>query len=337
VTDSELRKAALGVRELARRGILATEVRAMPHSERRLLRIEAYEIVWPVVFHRLTRRLETGRGHHRCASSVRRLEQECLDRFHDDVDAVLDDLFGNAKVPIANLEGWVSRRITAATVNAHRRRRGERGALQRPRLPGWLADALGHEPRLLALAVDLLVWVGVETTAGTQLWPLDAWAERRGAQTGDHQGAHRTVTEDVAAVLAAMRRRPTWYQRYVERPLGRKQAPLRLVSWTTRPDSSPEPSYLSLSGHDIDDARLLERAAAAVTTIEARLARSEDPRAVVVDVLTTVFDPGTGAEELDRCPGSGPDAGEMVTALLADPATLDRVVSVVRELSTRSG
>jgi hypothetical protein len=335
MTDKSMpEKAIPDVRELALLGILATYFQEASHEERRLLRIAAYELVYPVVFQGLTRRLERRRGHHHCARSVHNLRPECLDRFHDDVDGMLDFLFRRANGPIGNLEGWLSRCLPAGTAEAHRRRRGQRGALQRPRLTGWLTAALDYEPRLMSLAVEMLVWVGVEATAGGQPWPIDAWADMRCMQTGDYEGARRAVAHDVERVLAAMRQRPAWYERYVERPLGRKQAPLPLAPWT-----SPDPAQDSACPgrtrcYEAEETRLKERAATAVTIIQDRLARSEDPRAVVVEVLTTVFDPGTGAEELDRCPGSGPDAEDLVATLLADPVTIDRVVSAVRDLSS---
>src|SRR6185369_13070063 len=92
---------------------------------------------------------------------------------------------GAARHPIKNLEGWVASRIRPATVDGHRRRRGLRGAQQRPRVPAWLAAELGGEPWLTTLATRILEWVGVTTTAGTELWPLDAWAELRTTVTDD--------------------------------------------------------------------------------------------------------------------------------------------------------
>ena len=113
------------VRDLARRGILADRARTASDAERGLLRAGGYALVWPVVFQRLTRRIELARGHPACASSVHRLEADCLDKFHDDVEAVLDDLLTSAKVPVVNLEGWIARRIGPAS----RPRRRPRGSL----------------------------------------------------------------------------------------------------------------------------------------------------------------------------------------------------------------
>lgn len=320
------------VRDLARRGMLADRMAAASGVEQIRLRSGAYEIIWPVVFQRLTRRVELARGHHACASAVNRLESECLDRFQDDVEAVLDDLFRNARTPIGNLEGWIASRLTAATVDGHRRRRGERGALQRPRLPGWLADALGHDPWLTALAVEILVWVGLPTTAGVDVWPLGVWAERRAVLTGDFRDSDRLVADDVERVLAAMRQRPAWYANFVERPLGRKQTPV-LPAARADVDSTPDHACLSLvERHEADDARLIDLAATAVAAIEARCRRREDLRSVAVDVITTVFGSGTGAEDLDRPPGAALDEDERVRRLIADPATVDRIVAAIVDI-----
>jgi len=244
----------------------------------------------------------------------------------------VDDLLRNAKVPIHHLEGWVSKRLPASTIDAYRRRRGERGALQRPRLPGWLAAGLNHDPLLMELALEMLEWAGVETTAGIHTWPLGVWAERRAVLTGDYDSARRAVADDVETVLAAMRARPKWYADYVERPLGHKQAPL-LLTHGTDAGSPPERDHsIRARKHEADDTRLLELAAAAVQAMEIRLADGENPQTVVTEVLATVFGPGTVAEELDLRPGQGSDTDEVVAALLADPAAMDRIVRVVLDL-----
>ncbi|MFY1634761.1 hypothetical protein ACN27F_16035 [Solwaraspora sp. WMMB335] len=292
----------------------------------------AYELVWPVVYNRLTRRVEIQRGHHRCASGMHRLQPDCFDRFQDDVEAVIADLLKNAKVPIANLEGWVTSRLGPATVDAHRRRRGERGALQRPRMPAWLVDGLDHDQWLTVLALEVLVWVGVPTTAGLNLWPLAAWTERKATVTGRHGTGEAEVARDVDRVLLAMRARPQWYAKYVERPLGHKQAPV-LSGPGSDADPAREEVHLPLvEPYEADDTRLAELAAVAVEAIEARLRRGDDRRCAVSTVLQAVFGAGTGADELDRVPGGGTDEGTRVTALLSDPHQLDRIAEAVLEM-----
>ncbi len=327
------RNATHDVRELARQGVLATHVLNVSDTDRRLLRINAVELVWPVVYDRLTRRLELSRDHHACASSIHRLEPACLDRFHDDVEAAVDDLFRNAKMRIFNLEGWVSKRLKASTIDAYRRRRGSRGALQRPRLPRWLAAALGNELRLIRLALEMLEWVGIDSPATATVWPFVPWAERRAVVTGDYEAAYRSVVEDVDIVLAAMRQRPKWYADFVERPLGRKPVPV-LYAQRTDPDAGMlEPwSAVRARQQEADDARLLHLAATALEEIVLRIRLGHDRRTAVYDVLTALFGPGTGAEELDRLPGEGSGTDEAVLASLADPKTIERIASVVLSL-----
>lgn len=319
------------IRELARSGSLAATFAQAPAATRRRLWQEGYELLHPIVFNRLTRRVEARRGHRDCMMSIGRLRPDCLDRFHDDMEAVLSDLFRNARRPIYNLEGWVDSRLVRSTVDAYRRRRSRRGALQRPRIPRWLALALHHDERLLGLAVEMLEWVGVEATAGAEDWPVEAWAAQRAAEIGDYETARRAVLADIATVLTAMRTKPPWYQDYVERPLGHKQLPLALPH---RSGCGPGPDQppTALERGVADDNRRAELAALAVDVIAARLARGDDAKETVVEVIGSLFGAGTAAETMDRAPGQGGDDGEVVDACLADPGTVDRVVAVVLDL-----
>ena len=307
------------VRGLAATGELAVVAAAASGDELRGLRAGLYEIVQPIVFQCLTRKLEIARGHRGCASSVFRLEDGCLDRFHDDMDAVLEDVFRNATVPVHNLEGWVRRRLTIATVNGYRRRRGERGALQRPRIPRWLAARLDEVPRLTALATDLLEFVGSDSVVSTSVWPVDTWAERRASVSGDFESARREVVRDIEVVLSAMRARPAWYEAYVERPLGHKPHPVAPILRTAADDLP--------NSNTSDDVLLFELASIAVRRISRRVARGENPRTAAVDVVVQVFTNGVGG--LDRLPGDAPAFDELVASGLADDATVDRVVATV--------
>ena len=320
------------VRDLARRGRLAAVAATVDGTDARRLTGAVYEVTWPVVYSHLTRRLEAQRGHHGCATSVHRLADECLDRFHDDVEAVVGDVLRRASAPLENLEAWIASRINAATVDAHRRRRGRTGALQRPRLPGWLAEALGRDPWLCTLAVEILVWVGVPATAGTSTWPLESWATRRAEETGDWRGSDpAAAARDVETVLATMRRRAEWYRSYVDVPLGHKQAPV-LPGPRADPDRTTEPAALSLVGpDDADDRRLRELAALAVDAIGDRLARGVPARGAVTDVLAVVFGDG-GGHDLARVPDGTPADGERAADLIAETAVTDRVVAVVLEI-----
>lgn len=317
------------LRELAAAGGLAA---AADGPERDGLVSAAYEVVWPIVFARVTCRFERQRGHLICASGVGGLSDECLDRFHDDVEAVVDDLLGHARQPIRQLEAWITPRLNAAMVNAHRRRRGARGALQRPRLPGWLRAGLGHDPWLTALATDILIWAGTSGTAGGLLWPVESWAQKRGMATGDWAAADpATVSREIETVLAVMRGRPAWFEAYVERPLGAKRPPVVTIAT----DAYGEPVLpLPVAGAaDRVEAELSELATAAVRAISDRIGRGEPAEAVVVDVIHTVFG-GAGAGTLDQTPHAAADPLDGIIGALTDPAALSvlvqRVLAIVR-------
>jgi hypothetical protein len=324
------------LRELAREGRLAAVVAAAEGSERRALTAAAYNVVWPIVFSRITRRVEQRRGHWNCATGVDHLAEECIDRFHDDVEAVVDDVLTHARQPVLNLEAWITGRLNAATVDGHRRRRGMRGALQRPRLPGWLADDLRHDRWLMALATQILVWVGVSHTAGNDVWPLETWAQERARFTGDWKDSDPSVVSvEVETVLTAMRRRPDWYESYVERPLGRKQAP---VATLVEDGAGQATAPLGLSDPDASvETEMLRLAADAVGAIDRRLGRGQQTQAIVVEVIRAVFG-GTFTGTLDRAPHDVADPLGGVTGALADQATVNRIVATVRDIiSERTG
>lgn len=321
-TDVE---AADWVRALAASGELARVAAAAEPAERRLLHRGAYAVCWPVVFQALTRGLENGRGHHRCAAGLEFLQPECLTRFCEDVEACVADLLAQARKPIHNLAGWVRSRIRRATVDGHRRRRGERGAVQRPRMPKWLAAHLANETgavdddtyqRWLAeLSLNIQTWVGVTATAGAGLWPYGSWAERRVVVTGDATGGEPAVRREVEIVLAAMRRNERWFHLYIERPLGFKQAPV-LPAETAADEPARELRHLSLTQpHEVEDALLSELAALAIEAMAGRIVKGEDPRTVVAETVAIVFGAGTDGE-----------------LLRADGETLDRIVQAVVEI-----
>lgn len=322
---AEPSSAADEVRRLAGAGELTEQFRGSSRDERRRLRAGAAEIAGPLVYERVSRPIERRRGHYECATTPRRMLPDCLDRFHDDVDGVLEDLFAHAHVPIANLEGWLASRLRRATIEAYRRRRGARGASQRPRVPGWLADALGRDAWLVDLAKAILEWVGTDATAGCSLWPLNAFAERRAGLTGDHAVRETVVAREVEIVLIEMRRRPEWYEKYVERPLGRKQAP-------TFTDLNPEPKPLPLvDSYEQDETVLRELASLAIEVMIARIDRGEDAAAVAADVLGTVFGDLTISDGLEKAPGDH-GGSQQVATLVDDPAELKRIVGAVLHL-----
>jgi hypothetical protein len=313
-------------RSLAKGGVLTQVHQAGTPEQQRQLNRDGYAIVSSIVFKHVTKPRELDRGHFRCTGGIHYLESDCLDRFQDDVEAVLHDLLSNAKRPIHNVEGWVRKRLNASTVNGYRRRRGLRGALQRPRPTQWLTEALHHDAWLTQLALEILEWVGISTTAGTGVWPLTAWAGDRARITGDWEGTERTVAADIEIVLAAMRTRPTWYEAFVERPLSQKEAPA-LPANRGSEDAGREPAYLSFTeDHEIRDARILEMAETAMVEIAARLAAGDPVQPTVIEVIREVFTSGISAEDLHRLPGTDE---ELLDRQLADPAVIDRVIAVV--------
>ncbi|MFJ7215405.1 hypothetical protein [Amycolatopsis sp. NPDC098790] len=313
-----------GVRRLARDGRLAGSASAAPPGDLARLRGAVYTVAWPLVFARITKPLERQRRHPDCARGLEWLRPDCLDRFHDDVEAVVEHALRRATDPIENFDGWLATRLSPATVDAHRRRRGEIGALQRPRLPAWLGDALGGDPWLCDLAVQILVWAGVPATAGAELWPLDGWAARRAQVTGAPPPGRDPLDLEVRQVLAAMGKRPKWYAEHVERPLGHKRAPVAPMP----ADGAAEPVPLQLVGAaEEDDARLAELAEQALRAIEARLADGEDPPAAVRAVVRRVF--GAGGAALDRLPHTGSTLDDWLATALADEVRLERIVATV--------
>ncbi|HZN74166.1 MAG TPA: hypothetical protein VFC00_21060 [Micromonosporaceae bacterium] len=323
-------EAVANLRSLASQGRLADVARSAPAPERKQLAGAAFTLAWPIVFNRITRAHEQRRGHRSCAVAVDRLADGCLDRFYDDVEAVVDDLLTHSTTKIANAEGWITSRLRAVTIDAHRRRRGARGALQRPRLPGWLVQRLPGDAWLVQLAVEILVWVGVPATAGTQLWPLDNWAERRGVVTGDRHGSDaRTVQREVDRILVEMRWRPQWYADHVERPLGRKTPPL--APTFVDHGSVAEPPALVLTGPDENaEARLADLASVALVAIEEQLALDPRDEAAIGRIIATVFGRIDTSGDLVQLPD--PLDGRSVGALVDDPDELHRIVQVIREI-----
>src|ERR1700722_13163879 len=156
-------------------GKLAEYLERNPITGRAVL----YRMVSRLVYGRVTRPVERRRGHDRCAASPDKMPPDCHDAHQDDVAAVYEDVLANGALSFEILVGWIASRLKRATIDAYRRRRGERGALQRPRLTGWLETELGDDPWLRRLAVNVLEWVGVTATVAGGIWPLGAWAQQR--------------------------------------------------------------------------------------------------------------------------------------------------------------
>ncbi len=309
------------LRHLAARGLLG----ALSAEERRGLLPAAFEVAYPIVYDVITRRVARNRGHNACGHGLHSMEDTCLDGFQDDLEAVIDHLMA-ATTPISDLEGWIARRAQNAAIDGHRRRRGEQGAQQRPRMTRALAEGLG-DPWLEELALKILTWVGLPAGVGATEWPVDSWTRDRADFTGDHRGSTPArVRADVDRVLAVMRRRPDWFERNIERPLGRKTTPVGGSPGERAGDPRP---LLATDPAHVVETRIADLAGIAVLALRDRLRRGDDPTLTVVDVLTTLFLGGTGADEIDHGPGGGPAPDERVSALLADPAALSVLVQHV--------
>ena len=317
------------LRDLATSGQIR---QAASGSEARRLRSEAFGVVLPLVWERHTRPLQARKGHRRCAAAICFLEPECADGFTDDVESVVTALLAYRR-PIANLEGWITARMANAIKDGHRMRRSrDMGAQQRVRVPVRLAARLGNDPWMVALADRVLQWVGVRRTAGTQLWPLGVWAEDRAALVGpahEHPSGE-AVEADLAVVLRTMREWDAiWYAGYVERPLGRKWAPVAAETWHDPDrDVTGEAAHLELvPRHERDEARLAEAATACLAEIQSGIVAGGEPRHVVAEALTATFlSVGSLCEECDRAPLVHGDPDAVVATVLADPDALNRVV-----------
>jgi hypothetical protein len=279
-----------------------------------------------VVFHVLTKALELKRGHRACASSVQRMEQDCYDAYIDDVGVVADWVLEHATGPVDNLEAWIALRVKPVTVDAHRKWRGGRGAQQRPRVPKWLIVLLDEDAWKVDLAENMLTWVGVEATAGSEVWPIDTWAQQRAVALGETVPSERETRRDVESVLAAMQTRLAWFEKYIERPLGRKEASLYTAP---RADSraAEDPMPLELVPlEQRDEAALIATAAAAVEQLLERVQRGEPAREVVAEVLRHAFIGEELTEGMDQLPGATPSDIERVRQMIADQAELERIV-----------
>jgi hypothetical protein len=325
---AQRRSCADEVRALARQGTLAATVAGASEADRLRLTGATYHIAWPVVFSGLTQGLERRRGHPTCATSIAHLKDDCLDRFEDDVEAVVHDIVRYAHKPIVNLEAWIASRLNAATIDGHRRRRGEVGALQRPRPPVWLVGALGGDRWLVHLAMQVLIWVGNPATAGVDLWPTESWSLQRGLMTPD---ARTSIEADIETVLAAMRGRPAWYASYVERPLGRKHAPV--LRYPNGEDGALERPALSLvDAAELEDSRMRSLAHEVVIAIRNRIGRGERPEKVVVEVIELVFG-GADVPPLADLPHTVDPHTERLTFLLRDERERRRIVEAVLRIA----
>jgi hypothetical protein len=322
------------LRQLAASGELWRADTAAP-ADVSLLRSEAFEIALPLVWARHTRPLELRKGHRRCFAAISSLAPECLDGFTDDLEAVVAALMAY-RHPIASLEGWISTRMTNAIKDGHRVRRArEMGAQQRVRVPAGLARRFRGDPWLLALTERVLQWTGIRQAAGTDLWPFGQWADARAELTGT-ASSRACVAADLSRVLSIMREwDASWYEKYVERPLGRKWAPVASGRFSGSPDADSvteeEPPLALVPAHERADARLIDAAATCLDEIRTGLAADRDPRTVIEKAIATYLTV-CAPVEIDQVPAAETDISDVVQAVVADPLALDRVVLEVLDI-----
>jgi hypothetical protein len=333
---------AVRLRCLAARGELHRTVTQAPPLALAQLRSAAFGIALPLVWERHTRPLEIRKGHRRCRSAISQLTPDCLDGFTDDLEAVVSGLMSYRR-PIGNLEGWLIQRMANAIKDGNRIRRARvMGAQQRVRVPAQVTAELGGNPWLTSLAGRVLQWAGVQSTAGTGLWPLGAWAEERARITGewDAMAGQSRVASELKMVLDTMRRcDPVWYERYVERPLGRKWAPVAYdpdpANGTDRRGADADSVWLELVPRgERDDAHLLELAATSLGLIQAGIAAGRQLMDVVPEALAKAFlGPRSVCSEIDERPLiGGHDTLCAVAAILADPAALARITAAAADI-----
>jgi hypothetical protein len=100
----------------------------------------------------------------------------------------------------------------------------------------------------------------------------------------------------------------------VERPLGRKAAPVAPALVESGATFFEPPALALTEQHEVDDAKLCELATAALDAIAAGLAIDHDDKATILSVIETMF---------------GSDHG---VVLFDDPAEVDRVVRAVLDI-----
>ncbi|MFG1926560.1 hypothetical protein [Cryptosporangium sp. NPDC048952] len=322
---------AIEVKRLAATVPSLSAVAASDPLRGRAIRAGLYAVSWSLVFVRHTRPLEYRRGHPWCASAVERLVPGCVDRFEDDLEAVVDYTMRYAGGPIGNLEGFIVRKLPYATADGNRHRRGARGAIQRPRLPAWLGTRLGGDPWLCDLALYIIDWVGGAEAVGLDPWPTPAWAERRMWRLGDMRPDPAATAADIERVLQAMRARANWYEAHIAGPLDRRDVRAVALSpdqlMASLADRVAEPS------HEDD---LTQRAALALQRLGAHRAAvggAEDAVdggfvSAVADTVDALF--GSAAEVPT-------EAADWITEQLRDPFYRRRIAGQARQILRDNG
>jgi hypothetical protein len=252
----------------------------------------------------------------------------CADRTNENAIALLERFF-RARQEIEVLEAWATAALMNAIIDHYRKQRGERGALQRARVPKWLAAALGHDPKHVLLAELIIDWAGVPTTGClSSLWPYGEWAERCAHLAGGrHAYGEREVRRDVEHVLAVMRRqRPAWLAEHILEPLTYQEVPVVHEPGGTAYEEFRRARDASAAK---DEQYLDESASHLIAALQAEARRGGLSAAVVRHLIVAEFGRRPAGRDVGRVPGDGPaDLDDAVQAALTD----DRIDALVAEV-----
>jgi hypothetical protein len=253
----------------------------------------------------------------------------CVDRTNENAIALLERFF-RARQEIQVLEAWATAALLNAIVDHYRRQRGERGALQRARVPKWLATAFGHDPKRVLLAELIIDWVGVPTTGGlSSLWPYGEWADRCAPLAGGrHAYGERDVRRDVEHVLAVMRRqRPAWFAAHILEPLTYQEVPVVHEPGGTEYEQFRRAREASSAK---DEQYLDDSATNLIAALQAEARRGGGLSAAVVrHLIAAEFGRRPAGSDVGRLPGDEPaDLDDAVHSALTD----DRIDALVAEV-----
>ncbi|MEV0649150.1 hypothetical protein AB0I28_28240 [Phytomonospora sp. NPDC050363] len=162
---------------------------------------------------------------------------ECVSE-HGEILCLTCRRFDDHRDSVADPDGWAFRVAECLMLDRFRRMRVEVGALARTDSRGVVgriygACATDWERHLARL---ILAYVGFHGPVPADIWPYRRWLAEKAEVTGETQhGPSRLAAlhDDILLVLAVMRARSghvsvegermSWYEAYVERPLGRRR------------------------------------------------------------------------------------------------------------------
>lgn len=241
---------------------------------------------------------------------LRRLPPETADRVTNDAQALLEK-FVTMKDPIkVSLEAWATGARPNAVSDKNRRDRGERGALQKARVPEGLKRALGHDPLLVEIARRIIDFAGTPRAVGGSGWPTGTWSSDLAPLAGAAgEYPERACERDVERVLHLMAAwNQTWLDQRILGPLSRQALPVAFrddAAETDRPGSADERDA------DQRDRLLLDAAADLLDALADRLAVGDGVPAEVAREVLEEFEKRSGVRISDR-------AVDEILAILAE-------------------